>query len=382
MNKTNHDCLGYFKLLGVFPDSSEDEIRKNYRNLAKKWHPDYNTDVNAIDIFKKISVAYDVLKDEKNKLKYILLSCIYNKKNFPDMNALCVIKNMKGQEDFNVRAFRMIEITGKLFYHRTIDKVYCCSPNEAVAVIKNITKHNWTYGFLSITSIFSNIRALILNKISIEDKKENLKLLIHNAIAFDDENKFDEALTSACMAREYADKNTLNYLNNYINTLKGYTLLPAKKWNYTNLKKYHLIYFFIFLFGFIGFIGFLTLLTIDKQNQHKIDLKQLITFKDGQQMYSDVSVAKFFDIPVDVYDKNRLYHFTEKTNTYHGADAKFDVFKVVDADTTVRVTGYTADEKWLRIMFDNGEMAFVENNKLEKGIGKDIPLWSKIYKEN
>ena len=31
-------------------------------------------------------------------------------------------------------------------------------------------------------------------------------------------------------------------------------------------------------------------------------------------------------------------------------------------------------------MFDNGEMAFIEASKLKKGIGNDIPLWSKIYK--
>ena len=66
----------------------------------------------------------------------------------------------------------------------------------------------------------------------------------------------------------------------------------------------------------------------------------------------------------------------------HGADKSFDVYKIVEKGATVRITGYTADQKWLRVMFDNGEMAFIEANKLEQGIGNKIPLWSKIYKEN
>ena len=40
-----------------------------------------------------------------------------------------------------------------------------------------------------------------------------------------------------------------------------------------------------------------------------------------------------------------------------------------------------ADKKWYRVMFDSGEMAFIEADKLAKGIGNEIPLWSKIYKE-
>lgn len=382
MKKNVYDSLGYFELIGADIDSSEDIIRQKYRELAKKWHPDYNTDTNAVDVFKRLSVAYDVLKDEKSRLRYVLLSAIYNENDFPDMNAICVIKNMRGQEDVNVRAFRLIEVTGKLYRHHIIDKIYCCSINEASAVINNITKHNWIYGFLSFTSFFTNIKALISNRFSLNNKKENLKLLVHNAVAFEIEGKFNEALTSLCIAKEYADSNSLVYINKYIDTLKNYSVLPIKKWNFDNLKKYHFLYPVIFLLAVCGIIALLTLVVIDKQNKNKIDLKQVVTFRDGQQMFSDVSVAKFFDIPIDVYDKNRLYHFIEDADTYHGADVKFDVFKNIKKGLTVRVTGYTADEMWSRVMFDNGEMAFVETNKLKQGIGNEIPIWSKIYKEN
>ena len=65
----------------------------------------------------------------------------------------------------------------------------------------------------------------------------------------------------------------------------------------------------------------------------------------------------------------------------HGADKSFDVFATVASGTTVRLTGYTGDKKWYRVMFDSGEMAFIEADKLKQGIGNEIPLWSKIYKE-
>ena len=76
-----------------------------------------------------------------------------------------------------------------------------------------------------------------------------------------------------------------------------------------------------------------------------------------------------------------MYYVTQKTDAKHGPDSDFDVYKTIEKGTTVRLTGQTADNKWLRVMFDNGEMAFIEASKLKQGIGNNIPLWSKIYKE-
>ena len=108
-----YDGLEYYKTLGVAPNVSDDDLRLKYRELVKLWHPDHNTNPNAIEMFQKISVAYDVLKNPQTRLKYDLLSCIYEKDNFPNMDALVVLRNMHGQEDLNLRAFRLIEITGK-----------------------------------------------------------------------------------------------------------------------------------------------------------------------------------------------------------------------------------------------------------------------------
>ncbi|RLD50996.1 MAG: J domain-containing protein [Bacteroidetes bacterium] len=61
----------YYKVLGVSASSGEDEIKKAYRELAKKWHPDKNQGNNtAEENFKEISEAYDVLSDVLKRKKF------------------------------------------------------------------------------------------------------------------------------------------------------------------------------------------------------------------------------------------------------------------------------------------------------------------------
>ena len=61
----------YYKVLGVDRAASQDDIRKAYRKLARKFHPDINPgNKDAENKFKELSVAYDVLSDEKKKKLY------------------------------------------------------------------------------------------------------------------------------------------------------------------------------------------------------------------------------------------------------------------------------------------------------------------------
>src|SRR6266545_457780 len=61
----------YYETLGVGRRASAEEIRKSYRKLARKHHPDLNPgDKAAEERFKRIQEAYDVLSDAKKKQMY------------------------------------------------------------------------------------------------------------------------------------------------------------------------------------------------------------------------------------------------------------------------------------------------------------------------
>jgi curved DNA-binding protein len=69
----------YYKILGVPRGASADEIKKVYRNLAKKYHPDRNPgDKGAEDRFKEINEAYQVLSDPQKRARYDQLGESYS----------------------------------------------------------------------------------------------------------------------------------------------------------------------------------------------------------------------------------------------------------------------------------------------------------------
>ena len=75
LNQAKHELKkslrkDYYKILGVDRNANEEEIKKAYRKLALKFHPDKNKESDAEEKFKEIAEAYEVLSDKTKKNKY------------------------------------------------------------------------------------------------------------------------------------------------------------------------------------------------------------------------------------------------------------------------------------------------------------------------
>ena len=60
----------YYEVLGLQKGASADEIKRAYRQLAKKYHPDINKEPGAEEKFKEINEAYETLSDDQKKARY------------------------------------------------------------------------------------------------------------------------------------------------------------------------------------------------------------------------------------------------------------------------------------------------------------------------
>lgn len=62
--------VNYYDVIGVAEDASADEIKKAYRRLARKYHPDVSSEEDAEDRFKEVGEAYEVLQDPNKRAEY------------------------------------------------------------------------------------------------------------------------------------------------------------------------------------------------------------------------------------------------------------------------------------------------------------------------
>ncbi len=379
--QSNHDALGYYAVLELEHTADISLIKQNYRDMAKKWHPDYNKAENALEIFQKISVANDVLQDEEKRLIYDLLSCVYSQDDFPELGNIQPFKSESDSED--IRLLTIQELRGYLWKYQLKSRRFYCSYSEAVWTEFKTAALNWLLGWWCPVGIWKNIKVLKDNFDNVNDVNGNLKMLVHNAVAFYQNGKQPQAAYSAIIALNYAKDECKGYLQKFI-TLLGQKTPRPRKWNFLWLRLIQLSVPFLLLLSVLlsSSVSYVTEWDLMNlfHNKKKIDYYQEVNFGNRGSSVDDVVVGKILSIPVNRSDITQLYHLKSDNSVMYGPSEDFDILKTLAGQTTVRLTGISPDKVWARIMIDNGEIGFVKMDVLEKGIGKPIPEFSKIYK--
>ncbi len=70
----------YYTIMGVARDATQDDIKRAYRKLARKYHPDVSKEKNAEARFKEVGEAYEVLKDTEKRAAYDQLGANWTKR--------------------------------------------------------------------------------------------------------------------------------------------------------------------------------------------------------------------------------------------------------------------------------------------------------------
>lgn len=377
------DPLGYYAILGVAYNAGGQEIKQNYRERAKLWHPDHNTGEEAKDNFQKLSVAYGILEDEEQRLIYDLLSSAYPAEKFPSGFSLKIYKNRAGQEDVNVRAVKNTVVVGKIFSYSEQQSDEVCNYPEALKLVTRTSLTNWLAGWWSLPSFFKNIHAIIKNFNAVgNNQTENYRLMVHNAIAYKQNNNVEKSWISAMQAMQYANAYQKSLLKKFADRLNVTVNFRPRQWNNLHLRLVQLIapavIFLLCLVPFSAEVITESELMSYFSRKKEIDYHQTVRFADGAEMSDDMVVSKIISIPVDIYDGSKLYHVTSDINVMYGPADDFDILRRLKAESTVRLTGISPDNIWARIMLDEGEMGFVRMEDIAQGVGKAIPYGSKI----
>lgn len=89
--------MNYYKILGVNKDTSYDEIKKKYKKLARKYHPDKNPNKDTSKKFKEVTEAYKTLSDPHTRSKYDIM---FGNKDFSGITN--TFNNIDMNETFNI----------------------------------------------------------------------------------------------------------------------------------------------------------------------------------------------------------------------------------------------------------------------------------------
>ena len=152
----------YYEILGVSKRSTSEEIKRSYKKLVIKYHPDKNNNPLASEVFKKITLAYKILIDDKKRQEYDKLELL----NYKDLfYQFCVlIEEICEKYQFNEDEKNELL---KIFDPKIFEENQFSEPKIVEEIfLKKIKKHigNILLGKISIEyPTISNILSIFIN---------------------------------------------------------------------------------------------------------------------------------------------------------------------------------------------------------------------------
>ncbi|XP_061848315.1 dnaJ homolog subfamily B member 14 isoform X3 [Colius striatus] len=134
-------CKNYYEVLGVSKDAGDEDLKKAYRKLALKFHPDKNHAPGATEAFKKIGNAYAVLSNPEKRKQYDLTGSEEQTCNHPNNGRFNFHRGCEADitpEDLFNMFFGGAFPTGRFLYVHSADAYYCVDPGLSVEPVDGI----------------------------------------------------------------------------------------------------------------------------------------------------------------------------------------------------------------------------------------------------
>ena len=155
----------YYQILGIPLTSSRQDIKKAYRKLSLKWHPDKNPGIDVTEIMQGINEAYKILYDEKSRARYDIEYQIFDRQRRSHQVKKWQEREEYWDYDYDVKDDNLKkDIEGARNYARELVRDFLKGLKETSKVA---AKGAWegAYGYIIagifLTIIFGLIRACI-----------------------------------------------------------------------------------------------------------------------------------------------------------------------------------------------------------------------------
>ncbi len=312
------------------------------------------------------------------------MSLVYGVEDFPELDSLQVYKNQNGKDDAALRVLKQRRITARMNGFSIKETKDICNFNEAKDMVLSTSVANWLKGWWGVKAFGQNLKALKFNyEATAAADDDNLKLLLHNAVAYETIGQKDMAWIYAKQAEKVIEvgSRAQELLKTYVDILDFHPTrkIVLPRWSAQELKFRQLIMPMFFLsVAVVYFVFFMGKIGLINLPNHQANSYYSVVDMGGVKVADDQIESRIIKVDGGNDVSEYLYHLASAGKIYYGPDERYDVLKEGVEGQTVRVIGFTPDKKWYKVVVDNGEAGYVNKNNLQKGVCNPIPLHSKV----